>query len=104
MRQEKEQFDDGRETIRSYDSNERLSCIETFAAGQLKAAIDYSYDDAGNNVERVVRDSAGTVLRRIQLDKHGRELNAEDTGSVRWASMDGADAGVDPKGQEKVGD
>ena len=104
MRQEAEQFEDGKRTIRSYDTEDRLCCIETFApSGELQAAIDYLYDEAGTNVERIMRDGAGTVLRRLLFDTDGNELNAEDAGPVRWASMDGADAGLDPKGQEQVG-
>jgi hypothetical protein len=105
MRQEAEAFEDGRQTVRSFDADDRLCCIETFAAdGQLKAAIDYLYDDTGINMERVMRDSAGTVLRRIRLDKEGNELDTGDAGPVRWASMDGAEAGLDPKGKEQLGD
>ena len=105
MRQETEQFDDGSQTVRSYDTDERLCCIESFtSSGQLKAAIDYLYDAAGVNVERVVRDSAGTVMRRMHFDAQGNELDDDKSGPVRWASMDGEDSGVDPKGQEKIGD
>ncbi len=105
MRQETEQFDDGSRTVRSYDTHERLCCIETFtASGQLKAGIDYLYDAAGVNVERIVRDAAGTVLRRMQFDAQGNELDTQTSGPVRWASMDGEDSGVDPKGREKIGD
>jgi hypothetical protein len=105
MRQETEQFEDGKQTIRSYDTEGRLVCIETFASsGELQAATDYLYDAAGINVERVVRSGAGTVLRRMLFDANGNELNADDAGPVRWASMDGTDEGLDPKGQEQVGD
>ena len=38
MYQETEQFDDGRTTTRTYDADDRLTCIETFAAGDLLAA------------------------------------------------------------------
>ena len=104
MYKETEQFDDGRTTTRTYDADDRLTCIETFASGELLAAIDYLYDEAGINVERIVRDRSGTVLRRIQFDVDGQELGTADSGPVRWASMDGEDAGVDPKGQEKIGE
>jgi hypothetical protein len=105
MRQEAEQFSDGKQTIRSYDAEDRLCCIETVApSGELQAAIDYLYDAVGNNVERIVRDGAGIVLRRMFFDAAGNEINAGDAGPVRWASMDGADEGLDPKGQEQVGD
>jgi hypothetical protein len=105
MRHEAKQFDDGKRTIRSYDAEDRLCCIETFAlTGELLVAIDYLYDAAGNNVERIVRDAAGIVLRRLLFDADGNELNAEDAGPVRWAAMDGSDEGLDPKGQEQVGD
>jgi hypothetical protein len=103
MRQEAEQFSDGKQTIRSYDGEGRLCCIETVApSGELQAAIDYLYDAAGNNVERIVRDGVGMVLRRIFFDTEGKELNADAAGPVRWASMDGADDGLDPKGKEKI--
>jgi hypothetical protein len=107
MHQETEQFEDGKRTVRSYDANDRLCCIETFApSGDLQAAIDYLYDAAGNNVERIVRDASGTVLRRMLFDADGNELAAADVDAdpVRWASMDGTDEGVDPKGQEQVGE
>jgi hypothetical protein len=103
MRQEAEQFSDGKQTIRSYDAEGRLCCIETVApSGELQAAIDYLYDAAGNNVERIVRDGVGMVLRRIFFDTEGKELNADAAGPVRWASMDGADDGLDPKGKERI--
>jgi hypothetical protein len=103
MRQEVETFDDGRQTIRSYDANNRLCCIETYAAsGEQQAAIDYLYDDAGNNIERIVRDVAGMVLRRILFDADGQEIRADSVDPVRWASMDGSEQGVDPKGKEKL--
>jgi hypothetical protein len=105
MRQEIEKFDDGGQTVRSYDADDRLQCIETInPAGQLKVAIDYLYDDAGTNVERIVRDAAGTVLRRMRFDAQGQEIAGADAGPVRWASMDGEESGLDPKGQEKIGD
>ena len=104
MRQEAEQFEDGKQTIRTYDADDRLCCIETVApTGELQAAIDYLYDDAGVNYERIVRDGAGTVLRRMQLNAAGNELNGNDADAVRWASMDGSEEGVAPKGQEQLG-
>ena len=105
MRQEAEQFEDGKQTVRTYDANNRVCCIEQFAAsGDLLIAIDYLYDDADVNVERVVRDSAGVVLRRLYLDADGNELNPDESTTVRWASMDGTESGVDPKGKEQMGD
>ena len=105
MRQEAELFADGKQTIRSYDADDRLCCIESFApSGELLTAIDYLYDDAGVNFQRVVRDDAGIVLRRLYFDAAGNEINAGEQGTVRWASMDGSESGVDPKGQEKLGD
>ena len=105
MRQETEHFEDGKQTIRTYDSADRLCCIETITAnGQLQAAIDYIYDAAGVNVERIVRDGAGIVLRRMFFDATGNELNQTGSGEVRWAAMDGSDEGVDLKGQEQLGD
>ncbi|TDJ45459.1 MAG: hypothetical protein E2O50_01435 [Gammaproteobacteria bacterium] len=104
MRQEIETFDDGRQTVRSYDADNRLCCIETYAkTGEQQAAIDYLYDDAGINVERIVRDAAGMVLRRIRFDANGQELDTDAAAPVRWASMDGSEEGVDPKGKEKLG-
>ena len=104
MRQEIESFDDGRRTVRSYDADNRLCCIETYAeTGEQQAAIDYLYDDAGINVERIVRDAAGMVLRRIRFDENGQELDTVSAASVRWASMDGSEEGVDAKGKEKLG-
>ena len=68
----------------------------------MRAAIDYLYDQVGVNTERVVRDSAGNELRRIRLDEHGNELEADVTGPVRWASMDGSETGTAEKGQEII--
>jgi hypothetical protein len=105
LRQETEAFEDGKKTVRSYDADDRLCCIETFAAsGKLQAAIDYVYDAAGINVERTVRDATGLVLRRIRLDADGQEIDADRAGPVRWAAMDGSEEGVADKGQEKLGD
>jgi hypothetical protein len=103
MHQEAEQFEDGRRTIRTYDEHERLFCIETFkAGGELQAATDYLYDDNGVNIERIVRDSAGIILRRMYFDAAGNELNQAEPATVRWASMDGSEQGLDPKGQEDI--
>ena len=103
MRQEAEQFEDGKQTIRTYDAEDRLCCIETVSpAGHLTVAIDYLYDEAGVNVERIVRNGGGTVLRRMYFDADGNELSANTKGTVRWASMDGSEAGVDPLGEEQV--
>ena len=105
MRQEAELFADGKQTIRSYDADDRLCCIESFAAsGELLTAIDYLYDDAGVNNQRVVRNDAGMVLRRLYFDADGNELNADSNADVRWASMDGTESGVAPKGKEQLGD
>ena len=105
MRQETDDFDDGAKTVRSFDGDDRLCCVETFAAsGELRVAIDYLYDDRGANIERIVRDATGMVQRRIRFDASGRELEVDHDDPVRWASMDGTQGGVDPKGQEKLGD
>jgi hypothetical protein len=105
MRQEVEKFEDGGQTLRTYDADDRLLCIETVnPSGYVKVAIDYLYDDAGINVERIVRDAAGTVVRRMRFDAEGQEIASDDAGPVRWASMDGEQTGLDPKGQEKIGD
>jgi hypothetical protein len=105
-RREVERFDDGRQTVRSYAADERITRMETLDAdGRVLVAIDYLYDDAGVNVERIVRDAAGNVLRRMQFDADGQELSAgtkASSGDVRWASMDGTDEGLDPKGQERI--
>jgi|GEM_PF-2103272 len=103
MRRETERFDDGRQTVRCYDENNRLSRIETYAtADTLKVAIDYLYDPAGNNIERIVRNAAGAELRRMHFDSEGNEIPDPDAGPVRWAAMDGSDEGVDPRGEERL--
>ena len=103
MRQEIEKFDDGGQTVRTYDTGDRLQCIETVSpSGQLKVAIDYLYDDAGINVERIVRDAAGTVVRRMHFDAQGQEIEHDASDPVRWASLDGEQTGLDPKGREKI--
>jgi len=101
MREETETFADGRRTVRYYDAENRLHCIETYSADDLLvAATDYLYGPDGVNHERVVRDGAGTVLRRMHFDAEGNELNPTNPETVRWASMDGTEEGVAPKGQE----
>jgi hypothetical protein len=105
VRQEIEEFDDGRQTKRCFDAEDRLMRIETYdESGALKAAIDYVYNADNVNVERIVRDAAGNELRRIELDVAGQELGTDSAGPVRWASMDGSEEGLAEKGQEKLGD
>jgi len=103
MRREVENFDDGRQTARDYDAGDRLCRVETIdATGKVVVSIEYIYDAAGVNVERVVRDAQGEVKRRILFDAKGQELGADASGPVRWKSMDGTDEGFDVKGQEKL--
>lgn len=103
MRREVETFEDGQRSVCCYDGNDVLCRIETRDADdKLKISIDYTYDAAGTNVERVVRDASGTVLRRIVLDECGEEVGAADAGPVRWKLMDGTDEGTDLKGQEDI--
>jgi len=103
MHEEAENFDDGTRTVREFDDRERLCRITTWRAdGTLKASIDYLYDAGGVNVERVLRDSSGTVLRRIRLDESGAELDAPVAGPVRWRSLDGEAGGEDERGQEQI--
>ena len=105
MRVEAELFEDGKQTVRSYDAADRLCCIESFATdGELQTAIDYLYDESGVNVQRVVRDAAGVVLRRLYFDAEGNELNPDNQITVRWASMDGASSGTGLKGKEQLVD
>jgi hypothetical protein len=108
MRREAEIFEDGQKSVFYYDSNDVLCRIETLDANDnLKVAIDYTYDAEGNNVERVVRDPLGNVLRRIMLDETGQETGQEtgppDSGPARWKLMDGSDEGIDVKGKENIG-
>ena len=104
MRREVETFEDGQKSVRYYDSNDVLSRIETLDADDnLKASVDYTYNKAGNNVERVVRDPLANVLRRITLDETGQEVAPSDSGPVRWKLMDGTDEGIAEKGQEDLG-
>ena len=104
MRREVETFEDGQKSVCYYDSNDVLRRIETLDDNDnLKIRIEYTYDVNGTNVERVVRDSHGTILRRIVLDATGKEVGASDNGPVRWKSMDGSDEGLDIKGKEKIG-
>jgi hypothetical protein len=104
MRREVETFEDGQKSVRYYDSNDVLCRIETLDADDnLKASVDYTYNKAGNNVERVVRDPLANVLRRITLDETGQEVDPSDSGPVRWKLMDGTDEGIAVKGQEDLG-
>lgn len=105
MRRETERFEDGRQTVRCFNEHDQLLRIESLdEQGSLKVSTDYLYNEAGLNIERLVCDAAGTVLRRIAFDEHGREVDAESGGQVRWRSLDGTEGGVAEKGQEKVGD
>jgi len=104
MRREVETFEDGHKSVCYYDSNNVLCRIETFNANdKLKVSVDYRYDKAGNNVERVVRDPLRNVLRRIILDETGQEVGPSDSGPVRWKLLDGTDEGIDVKGEEDLG-
>ena len=104
MRREVETFQDGQKSVCCYDSNDVLCRVETLDANdKLKVSIDYTYDQAGVNVERVVRDSLGNVLRRIILDETGQEVGPSGSGPVRWRLLDGTDEGFDLKGEEKIG-
>ena len=104
MRREVETFGDGQKSVRYYDSNDVLCRVETLDANEnLKVSIDYTYDEAGNNVERVVRDPLGDILRRIVLDETGQEVGPPDSDPVRWKLMDGTDEGIDVKGKENIG-
>jgi hypothetical protein len=104
MRREVETFEDGQKSVCYFDSNDVLCRIETHDANDnLKVSIDYTYDEAGINIERVVRDALGNILRRIILDETGQEVGAAESGPVRWKLMDGTDEGVAVKGQEEIG-
>ncbi|MDG2154564.1 MAG: hypothetical protein P8M26_01325 [Gammaproteobacteria bacterium] len=103
MRREIETFDDGAQTVRLFDANNRLVRIETYASGNaLKAAIHYLYDKADNNVERIVYSGSGEELRRLYFDADGNEIADTNAAPVRWAAMDGSDEGFDPKGSEQL--
>ena len=103
MRREVETFGDGQKSVCYYDSNDVLCRVETLDANDnLKVSINYTFDKAGNNVERVVRDPLGNVLRRIILDETGQEIGPCDSGLVRWKVMDGTDEGIDVKGKENI--
>ena len=103
MRRQVETFEDGQKSVRYYDSNDVLCRIETLDANDnLKISVDYTYNKAGNNVERIVRDPLANVLRRIILDVTGREIGPADSGPVRWKLMDGTDEGFAVKGQEDL--
>ena len=105
MRREVDTFDDGQKSVCYYNSNDVLCRVETLDANDnLKISIDYTYDEAGNNVERILRDSVGNVLRRIMLDETGQEVGPADSDPVRWKLMDGTDEGIDLKGKENIGE
>ena len=105
MRREVETFEDGQKSVRYFNEAEDLCRIETFDADDnLKISIEYIFDEAEVNVERIVRDADGTILRRIMFDDKGEELGSPDGGKIRWRLMDGTDDGVDVKGQERIGD
>jgi YD repeat-containing protein len=47
----------------------RLSRLEDYSPeGRLTSSVDYTYDDHGNNIERVVRDGSGKFIRRLQFE------------------------------------
>lgn len=105
IHRETETFDDGTATVRCYDAAFRVVRMETLnEEGAIKVAIDYLYNEAGHNFERIVRDAAGNELRRLSFDSAGEEIPDPDAGPVRWKLMDGADEGLDKKGEEQVGE
>jgi len=105
IHRETETFDDGTATVRCYDAAFRVVRMETLdSEGAIKVAIDYLYNEAGHNFERVVRDAAGNELRRLSFDSAGEEIPDPEAGPVRWKLMDGADEGLDEKGEEQVGE
>jgi hypothetical protein len=105
MRRETEHFDDGTKTVRFFDEDNRIVRMETFFEdGGLKVSIEYVYDAFGFNVERIVCDGKGKELRRMYFDENGEEIPDEDIKPVRWKLMDGAEEGVDPKGEEQIGE
>jgi hypothetical protein len=104
MRREPEVFEDGQQSVRYYDSNGLLCRIETLDASEkIRVSVDYGYDQDGNNIERIVRDGGGSVIRRIALNAQGEEIASADDRPVRWKLMDGSDEGLDPRGQEDLG-
>ncbi|MDG1462404.1 MAG: hypothetical protein P8R04_02450 [Gammaproteobacteria bacterium] len=104
MRRETEYFDDGTKTVSFFNEDNRVIRMETFFEdGGLKAYIEYIYDAFGFNIERVVYTGKGKELRRMYFDENGEEIANEDMKPVRWKLMDGAEEGVDPKGEEKIG-
>jgi len=103
LRREVETFDDGHQSVCCYDAADRLVRVETRDADNaLKVAIDYHYDEAGNNVLRRVRDSSGKVLREIRFDANGEEIAEPSAGPVRWKSLDGTEEGVAVQGEEDI--
>lgn len=77
MRTDKLIGDDGGWTIDIYsDSGKRIRVEDYSASGELKLSVDYRYDAHGNNVERVVRNGSGGLLRRLEFDfdAQGKEI------------------------------
>lgn len=103
LRREVETFDDGHQSVCCYDAADRLVRVETRDADNaLKVAIDYHYDEAGNNILRRVRDSSGKVLREIRFDANGEEIAEPSAGPVRWKSLDGTEEGCAMEGEEDI--
>jgi len=103
LRREVETFDDGHQSVCCYDAADRLVRVETRDADNaLKIAIDYHYDEAGNNILRRVRDSSGKVLREIRFDANGEEIAEPSAGPVRWKSLDGTEEGCAMEGEEDI--
>ncbi len=103
LRREVETFDDGHQSVCCYDAADRLVRIETRNADNvLKIAIHYHYDEAGNNVLRIVRDSAGALLRKIEFDTNGEEIVEPSDSPVRWKSLDGTEEGFTMEGEEDI--
>jgi hypothetical protein len=103
VRRDIERFDDGHQSICCYGEADQLVRVETRDANAvLKIAIDYHYDEVGNNTLRVVRDPAGVVLREIHFDASGTEMAEPADGPVRWKSLDGSEEGLATRGEEDI--
>jgi hypothetical protein len=66
------------DTTKYHDSESgQLSRSEDYSPeGRLTCSVDYTYDDRGNNIERVVRDGTDKLIRRLQFefDVQDREI------------------------------
>ena len=76
MREEISEWKHGK-TICLYDENDLLiKLTDLDDSDQVSLTVDYLYDTNGNNIERVAKNAAGALVRRLcfLFDDAGKEI------------------------------